>query len=357
MKWRSLTLAVPGLVLLLAAQAGAQTDEQRAGARAAATAGGQAFMEKRWSDAVDLFSRAESLLHSPVHLLYTARALDKMGSLVKARETYIKIQNDDLPAGAPAPWRDAKNEAEKELDALEPRIPSVTVMVQGAGSKPVTVTMDGNNVPSALLGVPRPVDPGEHKFEARAEGLTTATSAVTMKERRNETVVLTLTPPGAAPPPPTTTQPPTPAQTSTTEPAAPAAPPPAEAPPAGAPGEADHVQHGPNPATYAALGVGVAGIAVGTIFLLQSNSSVDKADKLCNLPGGRCPLGSESKVNGFDDDARSQRTIATIGFVAGGVGLAAGGILFAVTSKKKPSASAEVHPWVGLGSAGVSGKF
>lgn len=352
MKWRSLSLALPGLVLLLATEAGAQTDEQRAGARAAATAGGQAFMEKRWSDAVDLFTRAESLVHSPVHLLYTARAQEKLGSIVKARETYIKITNSDLPAGAPAPWRDAKADAEKELEALEPRIPYVTLTVQGAGSKPVTVTMDGTPVPSALLGVPRPVDPGDHRFEARADGLQTATSAVSVKERRNETVVLTLAPPGSTPP-------------ATPAAAGPATP---EGPPGAGPGGGttetsasttglDTGRHGPSPVTYVALGVGAVGLVVGTVFLLQSNSSVDKANQLCTLPGGVCPISARDQIHSYDDDARSQRTISTIGFVAGGLGLAAGGVLWFVTGKKKHTETAEIRPWVGLGSAGMSGKF
>jgi hypothetical protein len=33
-------------------------------------------------DALDLFSRAESIIHAPPHLLYIARAHDKLGKLV-----------------------------------------------------------------------------------------------------------------------------------------------------------------------------------------------------------------------------------------------------------------------------------
>lgn len=350
MKWRSLSFALPGLMLLLATEAGAQSDDQRAGARAAATAGGQAFMEKRWSDAVDLFTRAESLVHSPVHLLYTARALEKMGSFVKARETYIKITNDELPASAPSPWREAKADAEKELEALEPRVPYVTLTVQGAGSKPATVSMDGKDVPPALLGVPRPVDPGEHRFEARAEGMQTATSTITLKERHSETVVLTLAPGGTASP-----GGPTPMQPGAQAPQGQGAALGSES--SASTTGMDTGGHGPSPVTYVALGVGAVGLVVGTVFLIQSNNSVDKANQLCNQPGGTCPTGSYSQVHSYDNDARSQRTISTVGFVAGGLGVAAGGVLWFVTGKKKHPAAAEIRPWVGLGSAGMSGHF
>src|SRR5215471_1248792 len=167
----------------------AQTDEQRSGARAAATQGAQAFSEKRWADAVDLFTRAESLVHSPVHLLYMARAYEKMGSLVKARESYIKITNEEVPAGAAQPIRSAHTDAEKELEAIEPRVPYVSVVVQGVGPKPVAVTMDGVQVPAALIGVPRPVDPGEHRFEAVSEGMDSAVNSIAVREGRSETVV------------------------------------------------------------------------------------------------------------------------------------------------------------------------
>src|SRR5262245_55707147 len=62
---RAIALCAAFAVLLVAFGAQAQSDEERAGARAAAQEGASAFREKRWSDAIDLFTRAESLVHSP----------------------------------------------------------------------------------------------------------------------------------------------------------------------------------------------------------------------------------------------------------------------------------------------------
>ena len=78
--------AFPGflaLALLTAApMADAQTNSERAGARAAAGEGLKAFNEGRHAEAIDLFTRAESLVHAPPHLLYIARANEKLGWLV-----------------------------------------------------------------------------------------------------------------------------------------------------------------------------------------------------------------------------------------------------------------------------------
>jgi hypothetical protein len=345
--------------VLLGSPSSAQTDDQRAGARAAAGAGAQAFMDRKWAESVDMFTRAESMVHSPVHLLYLARAYEKLGTLVRSRESYIKITNEDLPSTASQPLRDAKADAERELAALEPRIPYVSVVVQGAGPKPVTVTMDGQQVPAALLGVPRPVDPGDHKFEATAEGMDSAVSSLSLREARSETVVLTLHAgvaraapvpvPVAAPVPQAAAAPPPP------PPVAPAAPPPGQPPPP----QADS-HGGTSPFAWVFLGVGAVGIGVGTVFALQASSKIDEANKLCGRTG---PSGTSdwcaSSVTSLDDDARSAKTIALVGFIAGGVGLATGVTLLAVGgSKHKDSASTTtVSPWVGLGSAGVRGRF
>jgi hypothetical protein len=337
-------------VALSAAPAHAQTDEQRSGARAAATAGAQAFMAHKWAESIDMFTRAESLIHSPVHLLYMARAYEKLGALVKARESYIKIQNEELPAGAPQPLRQAKADAEKELEALEPRVPYVSVVVQGAGPKPVTVTMDGIQVPAALLGVPRPVDPGEHKFEALAEGMDSALSSLTVREGHSETVVLTLHASTAAPLPPPGYAPGV----------APVPPPPVgyavnpTAPPAADTG------HKASPLPWIALGVGAVGLGVGTVFAVQASSKVDDANSLCTLPG---PDGTNtycpSRASALDDEARTAKTISIVGFVVGGLGVATGVTLLVLAPKHEGGAALgpRVAPWVGLGSAGVRGRF
>jgi hypothetical protein len=303
-------------------------------------------MDKKYSDAVDMFTRAESLVHSPVHLLYMARSYEKLGQLVKARKTYIRVTNEKLPARASQPIKQAHADADKELEALEPRVPYVSVVVQGAGPNPVTVTMDGVQVPPALVGVPRPVDPGDHKFVATAQGMDSALSSVSVKEGHSETVVLTLHAAAGQPAAP----PPGYAPVGYGQPQQPAQPPPAQDTGGG---------HGPSPLTWVAFGVGAVGLGVGTVFALQASSKASdvngqKCDQLG--PDGKadwCP----SSVGSMQDDVRSANTISLAGFIVGGVGVAAGVTLLLTTSKKSAPAQASVETYLGVGSAGVRGRF
>src|SRR5882724_2546656 len=154
-------------VCLLAVEpcAFAQTDDDRAGARVAATEGVKASNEKRWADAADLFTRAESLVHSPVHLLYLARAQEKLGHLVKARENYTRVIREHLGADSPDAFKQAQTSAQQEAGGLDGRLAAITVKLDGEKGT-VTVTMDGEKVPPALIGLPLPVDPGSHVFQA-----------------------------------------------------------------------------------------------------------------------------------------------------------------------------------------------
>lgn len=332
---------------LLSPPAPCQTDAQRAGARAAATAGAQAFVEERWSDAADLFARAEGVVHSPVQVLYLARSYEKLGQLVKAREAYLRIVNESIAASAPDPWRDAKADAQTESAALEPRIPYVTIKVEGAASNSVHVTMDGTEVLSAFVGVPQPVDPGVHEVKATAAGNADAIAKVSVIEAKRETVVLTFAGQGNA-----VAAAPQPVAEAGTKAGGPASSPP----------EAD-AAHGISPVTWAAFGVGAVGLGVGTIFALKTSSKLDEANGLCTVPtpsgGHACPDDKQSQINALDDSARSAKTLAIVGFVAGGVGVAAGVTLLVLSPGKSssPAASTAVQPWIGLGSAGVRGRF
>jgi hypothetical protein len=187
----------------------AQTDDDRAGARVAATEGVKASNEKRWADAADLFTRAESLVHSPVHLLYLARAQEKLGHLVKARENYTRVIREHLGADSPDAFKQAQASAQQEVGALEPRLAAITVKLGGQKGD-VTVTMDGEKVPPALVGLPLPVDPGSHTFQAAGTDLKSDPVAVTVTEGGKDSVTLVVksvpgtvapfsTPPAATP--------------------------------------------------------------------------------------------------------------------------------------------------------------
>ncbi|MEB2310966.1 MAG: hypothetical protein OZ921_02085 [Sorangiineae bacterium] len=333
----------------------AQTAEQTAGARAAATQGAAAFQKGQWQEAIDLFSRAESLVHAPPHLLYMARASVKLGKLVKAQELYLKIVRDKLAPGAPAAFREAQQSAEAEVKDVEAKIAHLTIQVTGAGGAAVAVTVDGEKVPPALVGIAMPVDPGTRQLQATAPGFAAVTQSVTLAAGASQSVSLVLTADAAAP-----------AGSASVPPAAGGAPaaPPGSAPPtppdrgSGAESSGNGLRIG----SYVALGVGVVGLGAGTLFALQSSSKRSDADAAFEACGSPCLKSNPHAADaaGFDDSAKSAQTLATVGFIVGGVGIATGVTLFLLSSGKhdeKAAHAPRIQPWVGLQSAGVTGTF
>lgn len=123
--------------------------------------------------------------------------------------------------------------------------------------------------------------------------------------------------------------------------------------------EARSYRRGPHVASYVALGVGVVGLGVGTVFGLKAKSEYDQGNELC--PSFPCRLtpqqASAREAHGEDGDRA--KTVAMAGFIVGGAALATSATLFLLGSRKtEPDRSqAVVRPWVGVASMGLSGTF
>jgi hypothetical protein len=221
------------------------------------------------------------------------------------------------------------------------------------------VLVNGSPINSVLIGVAQPIDPGQHKVEAGATGLRAPVQSVTLGDGERKTVVLKLeSVPGAAPLVAVATAP---AATSAPEPAA--APPPSSspAPVDQGPAEPADDKSGLRVGSYVAFGVGIVGVAAGTLFTLQSVNKRNEADDKFEECGGEtgCRTGNPlaDEVAALDDDARSAQTLGIVGFAVGGVGLAVGTTLFILSSGGGSEKQAGVVPYVGLGTAGLKGRF
>lgn len=320
----------------------AQSAEDVAAARQLAAEGSKLFNSGDYAGSIDRFQRAETLLHAPPHVLYLARANAKLGKLVVAREHYLKISKETLAPNAPKAFVEAQKNANEELKVIEPRLAALEINVKGApaGAK-VDVTVDGNPVSVALIGVSRPVDPGPHKIEAKAPGMV-GEAAVTLAEGSKESVEIELKPVAGA------------VVVKKDEPK-PAPEPPVEAPSSGG---------GTKILGYTALGIGVVGLAAGTIFLLSSSSKRSDANALC--PNDVCPQSKRAEIEDLDNSANSARTLSFIGFGVGVVGIGAGVALLMMSpsSDSKPTTTARassnaitVRPWATFSGIGLSGSF
>jgi hypothetical protein len=316
-------------------RASAQTDEARAAARVAATQGLHALQEGRYKDALDLCTRAEALMHAPTHLLLIARAQTKLGHLVEAQEAYIKIIRERLAPNAPHAFVEAQATASDEQAALAPRVPTLKVDVEGASASDVQITLDGAPFPSALIGMASPVNPGSHTLAVASGPATAEPVTVTVAEGAKQNVTLTLkasavaetpAPPSAAPAPE----------------AAPAPPPPPHS--------------GLAVGGWVGVGVGVVGLAAGTLFVVKNHSDRNDANALCGP--ALCPESKRSQISSFDNDADSAATLSWISYGVGAAGLVTGAVLLWV-SHGKPAApqSGKVVPWFGGRDMGVRVTF
>jgi hypothetical protein len=325
-----LTISLLLAASLLPRAAFAQSDADRATARALSAEGHKALDKKDYATAAERFARADGLVHAPTLLLGLARAQAGLGKLVSAQETYRRILREGVAPGSPPPFFKALAEAKKESSAIEPRLPHVVIEVKGPSTPKVTI--DGHDVPLLALGVKRPTDPGSHVVRATADGFEPAEKTLTLDEGKGETVTLELAkaPPAAAPPPiaPSVTL---------------APPPPPDAP---APTSSTQRTLG-----IVALSVGAAGLALGgvtgSLVIATHGSLKDK----CMLDGGRCPRSVESELATYN----TLGAVSTVGFIAGGA-LAATGVILIVTAPR-PTPGAWISPVVGPGYAGVKGRF
>ncbi|MDC0745128.1 hypothetical protein [Polyangium mundeleinium] len=333
--------ATVALALLSPGTASSQTAEEKAAARSLAQQGAEALQKKDYAEAIDLLSRAEAIIHAPPHLLLIGRGQVGLGKLVAARESFLKIIREELPASAPAAFKRAQEDARTELAAIEPRIGSLRIVLTGPGATDpakVTVKLDEQGVTSALIGVHRPIDPGKHVVTATAAGRSPVTQEVSLGDGEKKEVSLEVEAPAAG-----------------------AALPDGSGQTGGGGGPVGPEKpQGTSPLKYvgiAGMGLGGAGIIAGTIFtvmFVSKSGDADAAFKACPKP---CPDDQQANITALDEAAASRGTGAIVGFAAGAALAGAGVALFLIGGKQDKPAGASVMPYVAPNGAGLVGRF
>jgi hypothetical protein len=225
----------------------------------------------------------------------------------------------------------APAEAAHDRAALLPRIPTLEIAVENAAAADVTLTIDGHEAKSAMIGVPLPMDPGEHVVRA-VRGGDAAEEHVTLREREPGRVVLRLPARALAPAPDAS------------------APEGEKAPIAAAPVGA--LSSPQRTIGWSVVALGGAGVVFGAVtggLAVAKRSDLDDA----GCRDGVCP----ASLSGDVDRYGALRTMSTIGFIAGSASAALGALLVLTAPRAKAPAHAALSPWIGAGSAGVRGRF
>jgi hypothetical protein len=311
----------------------ATTDETlRSAARALGEEGLKLYDEGNFAAAADKLARADEIVRLPTTGLYVARALAKSGKLIEASEKYLAVTKLALAADATEQHRTAQKDAERERAELVPRIPSLEIVVGGELTG-ATVTLDGRPLPSVLVGVKIPANPGAHTIEAQ-KGDARASQTITLTEGSAARATLDR---------PTTTA--TPAAKTPT-----------------APEDDSHESLRPLAlGGWIGLGVGGAALVAGSVLggLTLARES-DLLDRGCT--DGVCPPALAAELDGY-----AGLRGASMGLLYGGGALAAlgiGALLLDPILAEEPTAdppnkskTASIRLMFGPTGLGVSGRF
>lgn len=182
---RTIALIAGVLALAVARPAAAQSDN-KALAEQLFTQGKDLSKAGDWAAACPKFEA--SLRYDPAlgTRLNLATCYEKVGKLASAWALYK--ESVDLARKAGDDKRRAF--AAKQVTALEPRLPRLTIVAPAAAPSGLVVTRGGTTVDAALFGAPTFVDPGEHEIVASAPGYEPWTGTIVVLEGKTQSITV-----------------------------------------------------------------------------------------------------------------------------------------------------------------------
>jgi hypothetical protein len=284
--------------------------------------GMELYRAESWQDADDRFARAETLVHSPVFVLFMARCRRNLGHLLGARSLYRQVLGETIARDAPDPWRTAQREASEELAQLLPRIPSLRISIEGAQPGTVQLWLDGVRLEPPPT-TPIALDPGMHEVTVRRGAGPEERRTVQLEEGRGALVVDF----------------------------------------ASAAGPAGSVSEQPESEPGDGAGLRIAGIVVlvagslGLVAWIGTGLAAVVADNeledLC--PDGFCATRYQDKVDSYYSLANAATGTMIVGGALTVAGLAM--VIAAASPASEAGDAVSLSPYVGPGSVGIVGRF
>jgi hypothetical protein len=308
----------------LATPAFAQGTSNKAAAEALFIEGRNLVAQGKHAEACPKFEASQKLEPGIGTMLNLAQCYEATGRTASAWAQY----REAIPLARAAGSREREDFATERSKMLESRLSTLTIRTEGGGAAGIALSVrrDGVSVDPAELGTPIPVDPGRHQVEATASGKAPWSTTIEVTGEAASVSVdipkLDEAPGGA------------PAQS-----AAPTATP-DSAPPHSS------IQ---KPLALGVAGVGLVGLGLGTYFGLSAGSKWDDAKSGCR----DYPYDCSAQALEQQSSASSQATVSTIAFIAGGVAVAAGAVLWLTAGSGEGTTAVGVGP----GSVVVKGRF
>ncbi len=301
---------VPALLLALtcitvsAPAAAEPTEAEKAASRAIFAKAREAMEAKKLDEACPAFVESQRIWPTASGALNIGNCEELRGNLATAYGAFADTAGLARRAGD----KNREEEGAQRASLLKPKLAMLDVEVASANRiEGLLVKRDGHEAGPGQWGIAVPVDPGEHTIEASAPGRAAWKKTIRIAPKPGTT---TVDVPALAP-----------ASVAETP-----------APPTGATEPQASPWGTQKTAAVIVGGAGVVGIALGAVFGVKAIGK--KSDSAAN-----CRPDDPSRCNAtgvaLREDGRSAGTISTISFIAGGVALAGGVVLF-VTAPGRP---------------------
>jgi serine/threonine-protein kinase len=303
----------------------AQSASDKAAAEALFDDGVKLLKAGKYDQACEKLENSQRIDPGIGTLLYLGECYKKAGRTASAWAIFREAASKAKAAGEDERARAGMERA----DALEGSLSRVTFKMadENKDIEGLEVHQGGEPVNRALWGSAVPVDPGELEVVVKAPGYEWFKTIVLVGEGGS---TATLTIPALVKLP-----------EEAAEPEAEEAP--TQAPMVASTEDIERPGSGQQLAGIIVGSIGVVGLGVGGAFGFLAMNKSSEADEFCD--GESCQAGTEGVS--LTDQARTNATISTIGFVAGGALLAGGAVLFLTAPSGEETARFQLTPTVG----------
>lgn len=290
------------------------------------------MLAERFSEGCPLLERSVELDPLPGAIFTLAACYGRWGKTLTASQRYDSFLRKvaELPEAERAKQDDRVKTAKEKLAELAPLIPKLTLRFTATPGPGVTAELDGRRLPPGDIGVPIPLDPGEHRVvvkdprEGQALGVTSQEAVVRLQPGDQRTLELEI---AAGQPTGDGSQ-----QAGAAE---------GEEPDEPTPVDGDTIRT----IGFVVGGVGVAGIVVGAItggMVMGKKGTVSD-----NCEGDVCTQEGLDAV----DSAKPLALVSNVGFGVGLAALAAGVLMVLLApsdAEAAPETETEPAPEVGV---------
>jgi serine/threonine-protein kinase len=339
------SLLTPALILALytgdvAAQASAS---DKAAAEALFDQGLRLMKQNSFAEACPKLEESNRIDPAVGTLLYLGECYERVGKTASAWATFREAASLANNSGQPDRARTATSRAQE----LEPKLSrlSIELAPEVARVQGVVVKRGTQRIEPSLYGTPLPVDPGEYRVEVTAPGYEAWSTPITVPAGGGNASVrvpgLVKAPESAAPPPQpeTTDESPAKAVTLGSQP----------------PRDTGASSSLTTQETLGLLvgGVGLVGVGLGSYFGVRAISTNSDAEQ-------HCPNDPQCRPEGLKltEDARADANFSNIAFIAGGVLVTTGVVLYLTGGRSEPK-SVALAPVVApnFAAASLTGRF